>query len=191
MAKKLKRLSKSAFLDLVSDHLGVARQLLQADGYLDMMIVWVTSDGTIFITGSYTEPLIRVEQLHEQGRHEEAYDLKNAIWSDVREHLERQKAIGYFTISDAFVGMQKLEKGAVAFGEEPGQILLPDVTLPRFDPKRREAIMVNWEWKGPPEGVYTSGSVRQFYRREGSRIIIEETERTGSPVGGSQEGMLR
>lgn len=191
MAKKLKRLSKAAFLDSASDHLKVARQLIQADGYLDMMVVWVTPDGNINLTPSFNEPLIRVEQFREQGRHEEAGELKNAIWNDVRGLLEQQKAIGYFTVSDAYVGIKPIAKGDIAFGEEPGQILLPEMPLPRFDPKRREAIVVNWEWKGPPENVYTSGSIRQFYRREGNRIILEETERAGSAVGGAQEGFLR
>lgn len=188
---KLKRLTKSAFLDSTSDFLRIAKENLQSDGYLAMVIVWVTEDGKIYLTDVYNKPLTMVEKLREQGRQEEAGALKEQIWDSVRQNLEQQKAVGYFTLSDAFVSVKQLKKGDVAFGEQPGQILVPDVTLPRYDPKRREAIVINWEWKGPPEGVHRSGNIRQFYRREGNRIILEEVERAGDPAGGAQEGLLR
>jgi hypothetical protein len=191
MAKKLKRLSKAAFLDTTSDFLKLAREMLQRDGYLDMVVAWVTDDRNIWVTDSFNEALMVAEDLHKQGRHQEAGDLKKDIWNAVRQHLEEQKAIGYFTMSDSFVTLKQFEKGGIAFGEQPGQILIPDVTLPRLDPTRREAIALNWEWKGPPENIHTSGHIRQFYRREGNRIIMEEIERAGAPAGGAQEGLLR
>jgi hypothetical protein len=188
---KLKRLSKTAFLDLTSDFLRIAKQNLQSDGYLDMIIVWVTSDGNVFITDQYNGQLSTIEQLRQQGRHEEAGDLKKQIWESVRENLEQQKAVGFFMLSDAFVTTNELKKGDVVYGEEPGQVMVPDFPLPRLDPKRREAIVINWEWKGPPQNVHMSGSIRQFYRREGNRIFLEETQREGDPFGGSAEGLLR
>lgn len=191
MAKKLKRLSKSSFLESASELLGVARELLQRDGFLDLMVVWVTEDRDLFVTASYNPPLMEVERLRKQGRDDEADDLKNGIWNAVREQLKEQKAIGYFTVSEAWVSTKPYSKGDVAFGEEPGRALFPGMTPPRQDPKRREAIMINWEWKGPPEGVYSAGYIAQFYRREGNKIVLEEIDRLNSPIGGAQEGLLR
>lgn len=187
----LKKVSKAVFMDLISSVLANARENLQADGYLDMIVFWVTPDGGLVVDASLNEALKASERLHERGQHDEAAAVKSAIWENLRNKLEQQKAIGYFLISEAWVSMKEMAKGDVAFGEEPGQVLLPETQLPRFDFKRREAIIVNWEWKGPPKNVHSSGLIQQFYRRQGDRIILEEIERRMDPSGGQAEGMLR
>lgn len=186
MADKVK--TEQAFRGLVSEITDEAKKALRAEGFFPLAVIVVTAEGDLQNV-DLQEHMDAAEELHAKGRHEEAIRVKKEAGLAIRELLRNVKAIGYITAGLSSVSTQvKREDIEVVHGEEPGKGRIRGL-LPRFDPRRRDAIVVNWEWKG--EGVYKAGLAIQFFRRERGRIILEESQSSeGEPTVGLLTGLL-
>jgi len=181
--------SETAFRELVADIVLRAKETLLEDGFVPLAGIAVPTKGNVR-NFDLQQPMNQAEEFHSAGLHEEAVRLKKDLGLMIREVLREIKAIGYINAGQSTVSRPDPRNVQVVHGDEPGKGFAR-ARLPRFDPQHRKAVVVNWEWKGPPEGTYKSGVIIQFFRRIPGGIVLEEsTSSEGDPVIGLLTGLL-
>jgi hypothetical protein len=145
--------SERAFRDLISQVLPSARKTLQTTGGLIPAAFLVTDDGLVTYVVEASEGT-----------------LDGAVAS--------LNPIGVIFVSESWVSVYDDPKDVVAaYGDSPGmEKLREDIPPPSQDPRRKEAILLTWEWKGYPDHKYKSGQKIQQFRRDPTGIILEDVK---------------
>jgi hypothetical protein len=97
-------------------------------------------------------------------------------WPALRELLAEAGAIGYILIDEAWAHHPRSDEMRTIAGDEPGlaqTTLKPDVPRPSLHPDRREALLIQWQFKVPGADEW-SGGWQRLFRHEGEAIVMEE-----------------